>query len=602
MQRVRVAVPQTASEWADDHFYLSAESSGTVGKWETLPFQRAMLNAMGSPDVQRVDVIKSARVGATKMMMAALGYFLVKRKRSVAFWQPTDSDRDDFSKTEIEPAIRDVPSWVAAFPDFGKKSKLNTLEYKGFIGAGLWLKGGTSAKNFRRISPDVVMLDELDAFPLDIDGEGSADSLSWKRAEVSSFRKQIKVSSPKEKGSSQIEDSAMKAKAFMRFNLECPHCGEFSPLEWGGPKSKHGFKWTKGEPETVLYHCRDCGAGWSNGSLHKASIPGFWRDETTGYETVDGLRWLKDGESCIPPRHVAFHVWSAYSPYTTWREIAEDWITAQGDPLRLKTFVNTTLGETWEAVQGEQVKATQIKSRDPEPMPDVLVVTLGVDTQPDRWELQWLGHCLNGDKVVLDYRIIPGETDRLDDWKTRLSPELDNEYSINGGVLKAEAIGVDTGGSSTQTAYDFCALNAGRQVLAMKGVGGDRPIIELKPAMNWRKKGLAGWVVGTNAAKDMLYSLLSRTDGDGRWVFPDGVELPADYADQITSERRILKIVAGRRSYQYEKRSHSARNEALDTGVYALAAFKWLEIHRHLSLEARSVRGPEVQSTGYEMF
>lgn len=596
-------VPQTASEWSDANFYLSSESSGTVGKWETLPFQRAMLNAMGSPDVQRIDVIKSARVGATKMMMAALGYFLVKKKRSVAFWQPTDSDRDDFSKTEIEPAIRDVPAWVSAFPDFGKKSKLNTLEYKGFIGASLWLKGGTSAKNFRRISPDVVMLDELDAFPLDIDGEGSADSLSWKRAEVSSFRKQIKVSSPKEKGSSQIEASSLGAKAFMRFNVQCPHCGGFSPLEWGGPKSRHGFKWDKGNPETVLYYCGECGSGWPNGGLHKASVPGFWRDTTTGYETKDGLRWTRGGESCIPPRHVAFHVWSAYSPYTTWREIVEDWIGTQGDPLRLKTFVNTTLGETWEAVEGEQIKAAQIKARDQEPMPGVLVVTLGVDVQPDRWELQWLGHCLNGDKAVLAYQILHGEADRLEDWKARLSPVLDREFQIGGRVLKAEAIGIDTGGSTTQTTYDFCALNSGRQVLAMKGIGGDRPIVDLKPAMNWRKKGLAGWLVGTNAAKDILYALLARADGDSRWIFPDGVELPSDYADQITSERRVLKIVRGRRSYQYEKRSQSARNEALDTGVYALAAFEWLRIHRHLNLEARAHMNSDVpHTTGYELF
>jgi phage terminase large subunit GpA-like protein len=120
--------------------------------------------------------------------------------------------------------------------------------------------------------------------------------------------------------------------------------------------------------------------------------------------------------------------------------------------------------------------------------------------------------------------------------------------------------------------------------------------------MNWRKKGLAGWVVGTNAAKDMLFSLLGRDDGDGRWVFPDGVELPGDYADQITSERRVMRITKGRRSYQYEKRSQSARNEALDTGVYALAAFKWLEIHRGLSLESRLARGDSPQTSGFELF
>lgn len=43
----RVDVPQTAVEWADENFYLSAESSGTVGRWATLPYQVAILNCMG---------------------------------------------------------------------------------------------------------------------------------------------------------------------------------------------------------------------------------------------------------------------------------------------------------------------------------------------------------------------------------------------------------------------------------------------------------------------------------------------------------------------------------------------------------------------------
>jgi phage terminase large subunit GpA-like protein len=580
----RVAMPQTASEWADENFYLSAESSAEKGIWKTLPYQVAILNAMGNSDIPRVDVIKSARIGYTKCLMAVMGYFLSKKRKSVAFWQPTDGDRDEFVKSEVEPAIRDCGAWQASFPDYGRKSKYNTLEYKAFLGASLWLKGGTSAKNFRRISPDVAILDELDAFPLDIDGEGSADALSWKRCESSSFRKQIKGSSPKERGSSQIESSVNDAKCILRFNVKCPHCAGFAPLEFGGPKSRHGLKWPKGKPEEVLYHCQHCGAGWANGQLHEASLEGYYADPATGYMTKDALVWYRHGEICPPPKHISFHVWSAYSPRAPWREIVSDWIDAQGDQIKLKSFVNTTLGETWEAVDGEAVKAANLRARAPDDMPEFLAVTAGVDTQPDRWEVQWLGHAQNGDVAVLGYEIIAGETDRLDDWKSRLKPVLEREFD----GMKAEAIGIDTGGTSTSTAYDYCALEAGRQVLAMKGAGGDRPIIQNKPARNWRKKGLDGWVIGTNAAKDVIFAMLAREDGPGRMVFPIGVDLPHDYFDQLTSERRLLRITKGRRTYQYEKRSLSARNEALDVTVYGIAAFNWLRVHRGLNLEARA--------------
>ncbi|EHW38965.1 large terminase domain protein [Escherichia coli DEC9B] len=45
-------------------------------------------------------------------------------------------------------------------------------------------------------------------------------------------------------------------------------------------------------------------------------------------------------------RSITFHIWTAYSPFTTWVQIVYDWLDALKDPNGLKTFVNTTLGET----------------------------------------------------------------------------------------------------------------------------------------------------------------------------------------------------------------------------------------------------------------
>ncbi|MDZ8339173.1 tail fiber protein [Escherichia coli] len=57
--------PQTAVEWADANYYLPKESAYQEGRWETLPFQRAIMNAMGSDYIREVNVVKSARVGYT---------------------------------------------------------------------------------------------------------------------------------------------------------------------------------------------------------------------------------------------------------------------------------------------------------------------------------------------------------------------------------------------------------------------------------------------------------------------------------------------------------------------------------------------------------
>ena len=63
-------LPMTPVEWADANYYLPKESAYQEGRWETLPFQRAIMNAMGSDYIREVNVVKSARVGYWCFMAA----------------------------------------------------------------------------------------------------------------------------------------------------------------------------------------------------------------------------------------------------------------------------------------------------------------------------------------------------------------------------------------------------------------------------------------------------------------------------------------------------------------------------------------------------
>lgn len=101
--------PLTAVEWGDRHFYLSSESSYHEGRWTTLPFQVAILNAMGSDEIRTVNVVKSARLGYTKMLMAAAGYLLEHKKRNILTFSPTDTVAEGFMKSHVETMVRDVP-------------------------------------------------------------------------------------------------------------------------------------------------------------------------------------------------------------------------------------------------------------------------------------------------------------------------------------------------------------------------------------------------------------------------------------------------------------------------------------------------------------
>ncbi|MBS8568892.1 phage terminase large subunit family protein, partial [Escherichia coli] len=117
---VRV-VPMTAVEWADQYYYLPKESSYGDGEWKTLPFQIAIMNSMGNDQVRTVNLIKSARVGYTKMLLGVVGYFIEHKSRNSLLFQPTDSAAEDFMKSHVEPTIRDVPALLELAPWFGRK-------------------------------------------------------------------------------------------------------------------------------------------------------------------------------------------------------------------------------------------------------------------------------------------------------------------------------------------------------------------------------------------------------------------------------------------------------------------------------------------------
>ncbi|HEM7973639.1 TPA: phage terminase large subunit family protein, partial [Citrobacter farmeri] len=122
-------------------------------------------------------------------------------------------------------------------------------------GRGFWCLGGKAAKNYREKSVDIAGYDELAAFDDDIEKEGSPTFLGDKRIEGSVWPKSIRGSTPKEKGTCQIERAAKESEHFMRFHVACPHCGEEQYLKFGDKETPFGLKWTPGEPASVFYLC-----------------------------------------------------------------------------------------------------------------------------------------------------------------------------------------------------------------------------------------------------------------------------------------------------------------------------------------------------------
>lgn len=84
----------------------------------------------------------------------------------------------------------------------------------------------------------------------------------------------------------------------------------------------------------------------------------------------------------------------------------------QGDPEKMKTWVNTELGETWEE-PGERLEDTELVNRrevyDAQVPEDVLVLTAGVDVQDDRFEVEVVGWGVGKESWGIRYQKIYGD-------------------------------------------------------------------------------------------------------------------------------------------------------------------------------------------------
>jgi len=596
-------VPVTAVEWANQHFYLSSESSYQEGKWETLYYQIAILNSMGNDEIRTVNVIKSARVGYSKMLIAATGYQVEHKRRNILVLLPTDGAAQGFMKSQIETMVRDVPPVLDLAPWYGSKHRDNTLDTKRFThGKQLWCRGGAAAKNYRELSADTVIYDELAAFAPDVEKEGSPTFLGDKRTEGSTFPKSIRGSTPKTKGECQIEAAADESPHLFQLHIPCPHCQQEQALKWGGKDTKFGIKWGPDAPLDAWYVCEHTGCVIRQFELQSTRDQARWICEKTGIWTRDGYDFF-DGEELIPtPESVTWHIWTAYSPFTTWGRIVLDFLKAKSDPNKLKTFVNTTLGETWEDDQGEKVDWEQLHARREiwqGVVPQAACALFGgIDTQDDRYEGRVWAVGPGEELWLVDRWILHGDP-ASEELRRKVGLQLHKLYNRTDGVpMKVERWCWDSGGHYTDEVYQESRKHGVTWVIPIKGASTyGKPIASFPRTRSKAKVYLTE--VGTDNAKELIYNRFKIQPQPGANV-PGCIHLPAndDICDeselkQLTAEVKVLKIASGRRVYRWDAKGR--RNEALDCLVYAMAALRISQQRFGLDLDSHVIEPAQQQ-------
>ena len=122
-----------------------------------------------------------------------------------------------------------------------------------------------------------------------------------------------------------------------------------------------------------------------------------------------------------------------------WLDLAREWIGAQGDPAKLKTFVNDRLAESWEDPAKRAIRQDQLRDRALSyPLrtapAGALVLTAGVDTQDDRLEVQIVGWGRELRSWTVDYVRIDGDPANDSTW-VALTELLNRPIVTESGAL-----------------------------------------------------------------------------------------------------------------------------------------------------------------------
>lgn len=594
--------------------------------------------AMTEPGVEIITAMVSTQLLKTALLENIVGYHAHIDPCPILLVQPKEDAAEAFSKERIAPMIRVTPVLNGLIGHRHTRKSEDTLLYKSFPGGFVALVGAGSPDNLARRPVRLTLYDEVDKYP--ITKEGDPFVLGDERQATFSNGLSVRVCSPTVSGESRIEASYLDGDQ-RRASAACPHCDHRQFLSWDH------IRWDKDEAEghekvhrheTAQIFCEACGAGWSEGERLRALQTILWHQtrpficcgerqvpleayaaltNANAAVPVDDLWewWASDrwgvyrakcrccGTLAVPNAHASFQASKLFSPWTRKDapgRIAKKFLDAIGDEDKLQAWQNTQMGLPYRRNVGKAVAADVLAARRESwiegTVPDgVAVLTAGIDTQDDRFEVEIVGWGKDLESWSIDYRVIDGAMEDPATW-ARLDAFLKQSWRrADGRAFTLAAACHDSGGHHSQKVYDFSLCRLGRNIWATKGASeraGQRSPIwpNKRPSAKHRQK-YRPIIIGTQTAKDVIQSQLQVVKPEG-WAgepVPGLMHTPNDrdigWFSMMTAERQVVKVASGQK-YRVWEAIPGRANEAWDCRVLAYAALVGLT---HLGLKLNQI-------------
>nr|DAP68851.1 MAG TPA: terminase large subunit [Caudoviricetes sp.] len=579
--------PLWIDEWSEANMIIPADTGARLPgpyRLTTTPFARDPLRAL-SPEspCKRVVAKVASQLWKTQVGINWICASIARAPANFLALEPTITLTRRLA-ARIEKTFAAVPELRETVASPRSRDAKNTADTKEFKGGTLYINTAGSASNLAELTARYIYGDEIDRWLRNVGHEGDPIKIVENRAtQYGRSAKFYYSSSPTEKDASKIDELFMLGNQQYCY-VPCPHCGHMQILEM------HNMRVS--EDLSAAYMCcinPDC-TQWIPEHAKPAMFDGYeWRAHAVG-----------DGETESFTQSALYASLGTVSWLDLWKEkVAADIALAGGDDTLMRVFKNTRMGEVFDSRQ-QITSAAQLHQRaEPYALRSVpaavLALTAAVDTQDDRLELKIKGWGEGMESWIIDYQVINGDPASQATWDALDAELMRPIMHPSGKQLGLRAVLIDSGGHYTQEVYQFTRLRRWRHVLAIAGARKPgKPVIAQRPSkvdVTWQgtteEGGAELWMVGTDTAKDWITNRFKLTAGPGAIHFSK--DLPLEYFEQLTAERKVIRFVKGFKRVEWQK-PNGARNEAFDLEVYNLAAAHYIGMHKWRSVDWERLR------------
>lgn len=539
----------SVSAWADKYRYMSSEETSRPGPWRTsiVPYLAKIMDCLNDDDIEKVIFLKPTQIGGTEAGINIVGYIIDQAPSRILYVLPDEDTMRDFSSQRLQKVLRTNECFKGKYREDSKDLMLS------FRGGFCKFGNAASATKLASWSVPVIVLDEIDKYPKQASKEASPLKLAEERTKNwPGKRKMFFWSTPTLK-TGNIWQLWEQADLRFEYQVPCPFCGHYQALEFKQVRFNAEDDVTAIQYNTH-YECCSCG-----GHITDQYKP----------EMLEKGRWVALNEISGKPKSVGFKLNSIYSPWVTFGQMAAEFIRSKNNQLTLMNFVNSWLAEPWESQSAVMEADVVLQHKTDCPMGVVpewaQMLTGGVDVQMGYfyWAIYAWGPGVTGQVLAYGRALDLLEVEKI----------MDTFYPDKNGnpKLQVSCYGIDTG-YRTEEIYSYCET---RRNIAIPVKGASTPMVGRAKPSNIERKDrintmpLQLWIVNTDSYKNEIAFGLEKPVGKGSWML--NADCDREFAEQITSEHRIIESKGGRDVEHWVKKTSAKQNHWWDCAVYAFA-------------------------------